>query len=62
MTEHSSTSTALLIFGSILTVVIGGVILYALRTKADVSAKVAHGYSSFELHATQRTSKNNEMP
>jgi lipid-A-disaccharide synthase-like uncharacterized protein len=34
--------------------VCGGLVFYALRTKGDVSARLSHGLTSFELQAKER--------
>jgi len=37
-----------------LVIVCGGLVFYALRTKGDVSARLSHGLTSFELQAKER--------
>jgi hypothetical protein len=41
-----------ILFGFVLVCAV--VIVYALRNKGDVSARISHGHTSFELHAKER--------
>jgi hypothetical protein len=54
MSDLLSGAAAIWIPLSILVVVCGGLVFYALRTKGDVSARISHGLTSFELEAKER--------
>jgi Ni,Fe-hydrogenase I cytochrome b subunit len=43
----------------IVVVVCGGLILYALHCKGDVSAEISHGMTSFKLQAKERLRRKN---
>jgi hypothetical protein len=45
---------ALWIALALLAVVAGGLVLYALRIKGDVSAEISHGTTTFRLEAKDR--------
>jgi hypothetical protein len=50
---------ALWILLILVVVVCGGLILYALHCKGDVSAEVSHGMTSFKLQAKERPRRKN---
>jgi len=51
MSDSSLIPTAFWIFLAVALIVVGGIILYALRVKGDVVARLTHGVTSFELQA-----------
>jgi len=54
MTDFFSASTPFWFLLTVLVLVCGGLIFYALRTKGDVFARLSHGLTSFELQAKER--------
>jgi hypothetical protein len=54
MNDFISGTAAIWIPAATLVIVFGALIFYALRTKGDVTARLSHGLTSFELEAKER--------